>query len=346
LVARPAGVEFKRRHTAVRFAVAAAVVAALVYGVGWQGVLSNLAAADPRLFAGAVAASVAALLVSAEGFRVTVGVSRASPDARLARLAALAGMLIRSVLPAGNVGKGAFVAYTVSRGGTTSASQSVAGAASWEFLNMVASAVVASVGLLGVVAAGRDAGHAPLVLGAFGGLLALAAVSGGLALRRRDLVVDGVLWAARVGRQTLGRLAPRLDASLSRERVRATLDAFLENVGRLLADRRRFAVALVAAHVAWLFGVVPLYLCLAAVGLPVSPPVVLVAVPLAGFALAVPVPGGIGPMDAALGGILAVLTGHSLGALASALVLFRVATFGTEVVVGGLAMWRLRTEVR
>lgn len=338
--------EFQRRRTALRFAVAALVVAALVYGVGWRRVLANLAATDLSLFLPAVAASFAGMLVAAEGVRVAIGVPRRSPDASLARHAALAGMFVRSVLPAGNVGKGAFVAYAVSRGESTSASQGVAGAASWEFLNMVASAVIASVGLLGVVAAGRDAGTAPLVLAAFGGLLALAVVSGSLAVQRRDLVVDFVLWAAKVGRHTLGRLSPRLDTSLTRERVRATLDVFVGNVGALVKDRRRLALATIAAHVTWLLGVIPLYLCLQAVGLTVPLPVVLVAIPLAGFALAVPVPGGIGPMDAALGGIVAVLTGHSLGALASALVLFRVATYGTQVVVGGLALWRLETAFR
>lgn len=338
--------EFKRRQAAVRFGVAAVVVAALVYGVGWRRVLSNLSEADLSLFLPAVVASLAGMLVAAEGVRVAIGVSRRSPDASRTRHAALAGMFVRSVLPAGNVGKGAFVAYTVSRGETTSASQGVAGAASWEFLNMLASAGVASVGLLGVVAAGRDTGDAPLVLAAFGALLALAVGSLSFAVQRRDLVVSVVLWAARVGRRTLGRLAPRLDTSLSRERVRATLDVFLGDIGALVEDRRRLVVALLAAHVTWLLGVVPLYLCLEAVGLAVAPSVVLLAMPLAGFALAVPVPGGIGPMDAALGGIVAVLTGYSLSALASALVLFRVATYGTQVAVGGLAMWRLQTAFR
>jgi uncharacterized protein (TIRG00374 family) len=346
VLARRADVEFQRRQTALRFGVAALVVAALLYGVGWRRVLDNLAAADLSVFASAVAVSLLGMLVAAEGVRVAIGVPRGSPDVSLARHAALAGMFVRSVLPAGNVGKGAFVAYTVSRGESTSPSEGVAGAASWEFLNMVASAVIASVGLLGVLAAGRDAGSAPLVLAAFGGLLALAVVSGSLAVQRRDLVVDFVLWAASVGRRTLGRFAPRLDASLSRERVRVTLDVFVGNVGSLLEDHRRLAFAVLAAHLTWLLGVIPLFLCLQAVGLAVSPSVVLVAVPLAGFALAIPIPGGIGPMDAALGGIVAVLTGHSLGALASALVLFRVATYGTQVVVGGLALWRLEAFLR
>lgn len=84
---------FQRRRTALRFAVAAVVVAALVYGVGWRRVAENLAATGPVPFLAAVAASLAGMLVAAEGVRVTVGVPRRSPDAVLARLAALAGIV-------------------------------------------------------------------------------------------------------------------------------------------------------------------------------------------------------------------------------------------------------------
>lgn len=338
--------DYDRRHAAARFGVAAVAAAALVYGVGWRRVLDNLSAADLGLFLPAVLASIIGMLVASEGVRIVLGLPATGGDGALARRAALAGMFVRSVLPAGNVGKGAFIAYTVSKGDATSASDGVAGAASWEFLNMVASASVAAVGVIGVVAAGGDTGAAPAVLAGFTGLLVLTLVSGSVLAHRRERVVDAVLWTSGGARRTLGRLAPRLDASLSRERVRDTLDAFLSSVGRLSRDRRRLGVALVAAHLTWLLGAFPLYLCLHAVGLPVSPFVVLLAMPLAGFALAVPVPGGIGPMDAALGGIVAVVTGHPLTALASALVLFRAATYGTQVAVGGLALWSLEDELR
>lgn len=338
--------EYDRRRVLVRFGVAAGVVAALLYGVGWRRVARNLAAADLGVFLPAVAASVLGMAVASEGVRVVLGLPVRGADAGLARRAALAGMFVRSVLPAGNVGKGAFIAYAVSRGESTDASEGLAGAASWEFLNMVASATVATAGVLGVVAGGGDAGATPVVLAAFTGLLVLTLASGGVVAHRRDRVVDLVLWGSGAVRRVLGGFAPRLDASLSRERVRDTLDAFLGSVGGLARDPRRLAVALAAAHATWLLGALPLYLCLHAVGLPVSPFVVLLAMPLAGFALAVPVPGGLGPMDAALGGLVAVLTGYSLGGLASALVLFRVATYGTQVVVGGAALWSLDATLR
>jgi len=326
----------------VRFGVAAAVVAALVSGVGWQRVAEHLAATDVSLFLPAVAASLVGMVVGAEGLRVAIGVPRRSPDVWVARHAGLAGTFVRSVLPAGGVGKGAFVAYTVGRGESTATSQAVAGVASWELLNLAASAAVAAAGLVGVLAAGRDAGTAPLVVGAFGGVLAAAVAAVSLVVRHREGAVDLVLWAA----AGVDRVAPRVDATLDRERVRSALDDLLGNVGRLARDRRRLAAAVAAAHASWLLAVLALYCCLHAVALPVAPSVPLVALPLSGFARVVPVPGGLGPMDAALGGVVAVLTGYSLGALASALVLFRVATYGTRVAVGGLSLWRLDVALR
>lgn len=333
--------EVDRRRVLARFAVAAGVVAALLYGVGWRRVVQNLASADTALFAYALAISLAGMAVNSEGFRVVLGLRARGTGASLARRANLAGMFVRSVLPAGNVGKGAFVAITVGQSEEVDVSEGVAGAASWEFLNMVASAVVASVGVVGIAIGGGDAGAAPVVLAAFTGVLVLAVVAGAEFARRRERVVDLVLWTSQVVRRTLGRAAPMLDERLTRERVRGTLDGFFESVTDLARDRRRLAVALVAAHLTWLFGALPLFFCLHAVGLPVSLYVVFLAMPLAGFSLAVPVPGGIGPMDAALGCLIAVLTGYPLGALASAVVLFRVATYGTHVVVGGLALWSL-----
>jgi hypothetical protein len=86
-------VEFDRRRATVRFGVAALAAGALVYGVGWRRVTENLAAADLALFLPATVASIAGMLVAAEGVRVALGLPALGPDARLARLAALGGIV-------------------------------------------------------------------------------------------------------------------------------------------------------------------------------------------------------------------------------------------------------------
>lgn len=334
-----------RRRVAFRFAVALAIAAALLFGVGWERVVRNLRAADLAAFAPAVAASLAGMAVTAEGIRVVLDLPARSSSASVARRAGLAARFVRSVVPAGNVGGGAFIAYTVSRREELDVSECLAAVATWEFLNLVASAVVATVGVAGIVAAGGDVGAAPVLVAAFGSVLAVGFVVAVLLARRRERVVDVVVWSSALVDRTLGRLTARLAGRLERDEVRSGLDEFFADVGDVTRDRRRLALAAFAAHLSWLLGPLTLYFSLDAVGLSASVAVVFVTMPLAGFALAVPVPGGIGPFDAAIGGLVAFFTGHPLGALASALVLFRLATYCLHVVVGGVAMWTLGRTV-
>jgi len=64
-------------------------------------------------------------------------------------------------------------------------------------------------------------------------------------------------------------------------------------------------------------------------------------VTVSGFARALPLPAGIGPVDAAMGGLLVALTPHSVGQLASAIVLNRAGTLLVQVTIGGAALWTL-----
>ena len=335
-----------RRRVAFRFLVGILIVAALLAGVGWQRVVRNLRTADLAAFAAAVAVSTLGMFVNAEGLRVVLDFPARGPAASLARRTWLAATFVRSLIPAGTVGGGAFIAYTVSQHDDTTVSSGVAATASWEFLGVVASAVVATAGVAGVAAGGEDTSDMLVVLVAFAAMLGLAVGLLVAVAHRRERVVDVLLWLAGLARRTVGRVVPRVNDRLSRPQIRGVLDSFFESVDALLADRRRLALAVAAATIGWLLNVFPLFFALHAVGLPVSLYVVMVVVPVAGFALALPIPAGIGPLDAALGGLVALFTGYPLGALASALVLFRVATFGPHVAVGGLALWTLDGSVR
>lgn len=328
--------EYDRRRTLLRFAVAAGVAAALLYGVGWQRVLANLRGADSRPFALACVVSLVSMALGSEGLRLTLDLPARGSRASVARLAYLGASFIQNVIPAGNVGGNTFVAYAVSRDGE-SVGASVADVAGWEFLNMVASAVVAAVGLVGVTTAGGSAGSATVVVAAFAGSLALAGGTLLFVANHRDWTTERVLGVAGFAR----RLLPVSAGALSRDRVRGGLDRFFDEVQALAADRPRLAATLAVAHARRLLGCLALSACLAAVSLSVPLSVVLVAVPLSGFARVVPIPGGIGPEDAVLGGAVAVLTGHGVAGLASALVLYRVATYGLHVAVGGAALWLL-----
>lgn len=333
--------DFDRRRVAFRVAVAVAIAALLVTGVGWDRVLRNLRDANLAVYALAPIGAALALLAGGEGTRVALGFPAWSVRGALARRAFYAAAIVRNFLPAGNVGGGGFVAYAVSRHGDVTVSEAIAGVTGWEFVMMVASAVVGGVGVLAVAAVGQDPSGTVGLFVAFGAVLAAIAAAGVLLDAYRAGVAAAVTRIADALEPVLTRVVPGYDARLDAERVRRGLDEFFATLRRLAADRSRFATMVAAAHAAWLCWMIPLFVSLLAVGVVVSPAVVMVAVTVSGFARAVPLPAGVGPVDVALGGVLVAFTPHSLGELASALVLYRSSMLLVQVMAGGLSLWTL-----
>ncbi|WP_336034575.1 lysylphosphatidylglycerol synthase domain-containing protein [Halobacterium yunchengense] len=334
-----------RRRVAFRVLAAALVVAALRYGVDWDGVLRNLRDADLRLFALAPVGAALALFAGAEGTRLALGFDAHSERASLARRAFLGAAVVRNLVPAGNVGGGGFVAYTVSRHGDVGVSEALAGVTTWEFVVMAASAVVGALGLAGVSVAGRDPAGVVESVALFVVALGAAVAAVAALSAYRGPVAAAVSRVTEAAHPVLARVAPNYDGPVSAADARDGIDEFFAALGALAADRGRFASVLLAAHATWACWVVALYASLLAVGVVVSPAVAMVAVTVSGFARAVPVPAGLGPVDAALGGLLVALTPHPLVGLGSALVLNRGGMLLVQASVGGLALWTLDRRV-
>lgn len=333
--------DLDRRRIAFRFLVAAAVAAALVYGVGWERVLRNLRDADPVLFAFAPLGAALALFAGAEGARIALGFPVRGQRAMLARRAFVGAAVVRNLLPAGNVGGSGFVAYAVSRHGDVSVSEALAGVTAWEFVMMVASAVVGGLGLVGVTVAGRNPGSVVDAVAAFGVLLGVAVAVVAVLSAYRDWVARSVARVTTFAHPVLARVVPNYGGPVEAADARRGLDEFFATLGALADDPARFGAIVLAAHATWVCWIVPLYASLLAVDVVVSPAVAMVAITVSGFARAVPLPAGIGPVDAALGGLLVALTPYSIGALASALVLNRAGTLLVQVTFGGTALWTL-----
>jgi uncharacterized protein (TIRG00374 family) len=341
-----ATVEFDRRSAAFRFAVTALLLAVVFANVGWSRVLRHLRHADVTLWLLAPAVAAVALFAGGEGNRVALGFERWSGPSSLARRAFYGATIVRNFLPAGNVGAGGFVAYTVSRHEDVEVSVAAAGVTGWEVVLMVASAVVGSVGLAGVVAAGGSATRGAELLAGVAALLAAVAVIGVALSRFRGRVARGVARAATLVRSHLPTGTDGAAPPVRAEAVRRGLDRFFATLRTLATERERATVVFVAALSVWLGWALPLYVSLLAVGVSVSPAVVLVALPVSGFARAVPLPAGVGPVDAAIGGVLAAFTPYGVGALASALVLYRASMLLVQVSVGAVALWTLDDVAR
>lgn len=332
--------EFDRR-TAFRVVVAALVIAVLVTSVGWEQVVRNLRDANLALWLLVPALAALALFAGAEGTRLALDYPVRSARGSLARRAFLGAALVRNFLPGGNVGAGGFVAYTVSRHRGVDLSEAAAGVTGWEFVLMAASAAVGGTGFVGIAVAGRGTADAAELVAGFAVFLAAAAVSIAALSRFRGHAAVVAARASVAIDPLLSRVAPGYDGPVDSVDIRRGLDGFFGALGGLAADRPRFGAVVVAACAAWLCWTFALYVSLLAVGVAVSPAVVLIAVPVSGFARAVPVPAGIGPVDAALGGVIAAFTGYGVGVLASAIVLYRAGMLSVQATISGVALWSL-----
>lgn len=337
--------ETDRRRFGFRVLIGLAVGTALVYGIGWETVLRTLDRADFSTLILVPVGIVGGLLLGAEGIRVAFGFPIRGRRAWLVRRAFVGAVIIRALVPAGNVGSGGFVAYTVSRHSEIEVSEALAGVTAWECVMALASAIVGGAGLLVIASDGSASRLAVDALALlFLGICVL--LLAGLGIHRyRGRVTARIVRIARTGEPILDRLgveAPKLDRST----IRAGIDGFFEVIQDLLATPARTVTVLLTAHLVWLSFILPIFASLQAIGTPVRPAVAMVAVTGSGLARAIPVPTGVGPVDAALGGLIVVLTGYSLGDIAPALVLNRAGILLTQVSVGSLALWSLGDPTR
>lgn len=313
------------------------VVALLAVGVGWERVLSRVVSADPALFSLAVLAGVVS--IAAWGLSVYALVRRV-PDApgprRFATLY-LASVFIKQAFPFGVAGGAAIIAYVVSRYSETTLERTLLATTVAGFLGMISSALVAGIGLFFVVLM-RPVPQWVLqvVVGLAVALLVMIAVVTAFAIWP-DILRRGTVRLTGAIHPTVAALSTRAGAVVDPTRVGVRVDRFVET-GELVARAPRAVAASVAASfLAWCLTAVALSLSLAAVSSPAALSVSAFVVPVSGVATAVPLPGGLGGVEATLSGLLTVLGGDQVTAVGAGVVLFRLATYWLRLFLGGPA---------
>jgi len=156
------------------------------------------------------------------------------------------------------------------------------------------------------------------------------------------------LFAGRIARRQSERLAERGEGQASRRRLAAvkTLRALGDGVHEALALLREGNVVLVLGLVAYLaFDVMILWATFHALG-PAPPLAILwIAYLIGELGGLIPVPGGIGGVDAGLVGTLA-LYNVSLASAAGAVLAYRAIALWVPAIVGGVAFLALRRTLR
>lgn len=319
------------------FAVAAAVLALFVAGLGAGRVESALRSADPATYALAPAAT---LLVIALWTGTLVVLLRTVPGVHRGRrfLGAYAtGLFLVDVAPWGRTGGSVLVSYGIARRSTASYERVLAAVLVAGVLKFVASLAVAAAGAAFLL---RAAALPASVLRPWVAVTGSAVVLVGAAavfVARPGVLVRVALGAAALLRATVGRASPTVGAVLGREALGGRIDRFFETTRALAVSGRTLLAALALAVLGWACAALPMYVSLRAVGVSVPLPVLLLVVPLGGFAGAVPLPGGTGGVEVAYVALLGLLVDAPLATLGAGVLLYRLATYWFMLVVNGAA---------
>ncbi|ESP86963.1 lysylphosphatidylglycerol synthase transmembrane domain-containing protein, partial [Candidatus Halobonum tyrrellensis] len=147
--------------------------------------------------------------------------------------------------------------------------------------------------------------------------------------------------AVAAANRVTGRVLP-VDPS----RLAARVASFLGGVERVVGNRRCLATCLGLSAAGWTALVAAFWLSMRAVGHPVSVGLAAFVLPVGLLAVAVPLPGGVGGVEAALVGLLVGAGGLPVGGATAGVVLYRVATYWAPMAVGGVVTAALAAESR
>jgi len=303
--------------------------------VGRDEVGEALATADLAVFALGFGATVLSLLFRGMVWvRLLGALDRTLSTGRVLSLY-VAAVFVKYVTPYGQVAAEPFMAYVVASAGELDTENGLAAIGSGDVLNYLPYYSLGGVGLVFVLLvrpAEPDLLRYAVALAALAVLVVAAVV---LVLARRSLVTGAVVVVAAVAGRGAGRLSERLLTATRPERVRPRVEGFYATLDRLAAHPRRLVAAVVFAHVGMAFLMLPLYTSALAVGEVVALPVVALAVAASKLGSFFPAPGGLGGTEVVMAAMLSIGAGVDPATALVISLLYRVATYGLSLVVGG-----------
>lgn len=324
------------------FLVAIGLLAGLVYVVGVSAVLAVLASADRVAVLAVLGMALVWMFAWSVSLYLVLGTLAVPTSIPRSFLLYTNVLFANDVAPFSVVGAEPIAALLVSRATGSTYERSFAAVASVDVLNFLPAPAFAAFGLLYFVVTATLGKAVEVVVGSLLGIFVLLGVGGYLGWRYRYHLADALLAAVvaverRVARRTSTVRLP--DPDLLERRVRTLLDA----LDRVAADRRTLLLGVGASTVGWTVLASTLWVALWAVGHPVPIEAPLFIVPLTTVTDLVPLPGGVGSVDAALVLLLVATTGVPAATATAAVLLHRAASFLLPVVLGGVAVAVVQT---
>lgn len=331
-------------RTVVAGILAALVVLAIFTAVvGLGGVVGVVASAEPLSVLGVFAATAAWLV--AWGLSLSVSLRCLGVPVSRGRSVVVytSAVFLNSVTPFAQVGGEALSAAVIARTTDTEYQTGLAAVTAVDVVNLMPTPLIALAGVTWLVVEGAGTPRIRTAILSFLGVSLAVAVVGGLTWHYRVGVgrrlVGGVVGIVTATNRLTGRIATIDLPDLVRR-----VDAYLQGVARVFADRDGLGRCLGLSVAGWVALVLALWLSLHAVGHPVSIATAAVVLPIGMLAIVVPLPGGVGGVEAALVGLLVGLAGVPLTTATAGVLIYRGATYWTPLLFGGVVTAVLSLE--
>ncbi|WP_435175515.1 lysylphosphatidylglycerol synthase transmembrane domain-containing protein [Halorussus sp. AFM4] len=327
------------------FLAAFLALAALAAVVGIDAVVGGLADAEPRATAAALGVAAAWLVAWGLSLYVALRTLRVDVTPWRSVLVYASATFFNGLTPFAQVGGEALSAAVIARSTDTEYETGLAAVASVDLVNLAPSPAFALAGLVSLVAAGERSAELRLAAMTVFGVAMAAVVAGALAWRFRTDVGRSLtrttVGAVAAANRVTGRVLP-----VDTARLAGRVEAFLGGVGRVFGYRRRLVVCLGLSTAGWGCLVLAFWLSLRAVGHPVGGGLAAFVLPVGMLAIAIPLPGGVGGIEAALVGLLVAVGGVPVAGATAGVVLYRGATYWAPLLFGGAVTAALTVEAR
>jgi conserved hypothetical protein len=335
-----------RLTTLGMFAVALAVLSAIVWTIGVDNVLGALGSADRSVLPALLA--VVVVWLSAWGLALwTVLRAIGAPVPVPTSVAVFsAAVFSNNVTPFGQAGGEPVSALLISTAADSEYETGLAAIASVDTLHFVPSIGLAVVGLASLLAGAVEL-TGDLLVAALGVvvLVSLIVTAVTLGWRNRDRVRAGVVRVVTPAAGGLARLVPGRSPP-ARADIARRVDGFFVAVGRVTGSRQTVVLAMGFSALGWIALSGSLWLSLYALGHSVPFAATLFVVPVGSIAGVTPLPGGLGGLEAAFITLLIPTTGVPASVATAAVLLYRGATYWLPTLFGGGVATVLGTRAR
>jgi uncharacterized protein (TIRG00374 family) len=334
-----------KRRLILNFAFAFLLLGAFLHLIGWGKIVDAISSASPLFVALGFLAGMTSVVFWSLTWKVVLDLAGWSIGFLRLQKIYFAGMFANSVTPLGQFGGEPFIAYILSKNTEMEYEDALGCVVSSDILNAVPHFTFSFAALTFF-----------LVLNLFNPFLSILA---GVVMfvtftmlvlvyflwYRRDRAEGIVLGAISYINRIYGMFSMHSSTLIDREEIVAKVRSFYETLDSIFTSKWEIVEVGIISHAAWFLTMVSLYSFLLSVGWKVDPMIVILVLSGAGLAFFLPLPGGLGGIDIAMTGLLILLASVPGPVASAAVILYRAANYGFQVVAGGLAALLLSVEI-